>query len=847
MEKERFVNPYGFIPLPKKKAVAYEDTDRHTGVIQYTITTKTPLFIPNTSNDDAFQTGVEGHKSYDFFSYNDLKEKKDYSDQYFEPVIPGSELRGMIRNIYETLTDSCMGVFNDEMYPERRVSDVFLPGLIKKTGDTYKLFRANGYPIRGEDREQVNSNIKKYGEGIKLYFEKPEVCYYTKEKPNNNNLPGGYLIKKASNECYILENSTERIQDLDKNILLQFEQALSKNKGSSEYERSYKKFKKKQFGFLPVYYFWLNRNTLKLSDGSVGEKNIPLFPGLIEKSGEQYVLFHAEEYKIQKKDHPICCYVGKKLYFQKPTVKCYSDKIGQENNKHEGYLIKGEAFHQKKSYYIFEETQRVICELNDDAIKRLEAVIASYQSQPKKENSYKEYQQNFEIFQNGRDGFFPVRYSIIKGENTEEKELLYLSPAAITKEIANTPLKKILGKFASCETYQNRCPACDLFGMVGANNEDAIGGKLRFSDAKVTVQRICKDYFEPKMTREVLGSPKLSNPEFYLERPAGAQYWNYDYYVKNGNIYLYTARLRGRKYYFHQPDVVFPKGVEQTNLNATIRPLKSGVEFAGKLFFENISERQLRQLLWILNGGLKEENPKGQALCYKLGSGKPLGFGSVQLQVVQCTERKVSAENGSLSYEQCDYSVEPCSYTENGFSKSVKADFLAISTLDYVKSSEVSYPYVVDQNGKSQRIGTTVVEGFQWFQKNKGNGVAKRVKAEIGATLPSIQNPYLAPLYVETKHKSDAKKGSHSSTKKQGVGYEKDQLYTGVVVGHEEKKLHIQIDGEKKLIKLHIKDVANRRFHFGQLEKECPTGTRIKLTYCGKRDNQYDQWSGEVQ
>lgn len=48
-----FVNPYNFIKFPKKKAEAYPDEDCHTGVINYTITTKTPLFIPNSSSDCA--------------------------------------------------------------------------------------------------------------------------------------------------------------------------------------------------------------------------------------------------------------------------------------------------------------------------------------------------------------------------------------------------------------------------------------------------------------------------------------------------------------------------------------------------------------------------------------------------------------------------------------------------------------------------------------------------------------------------------------------------------------------------------------------------------------------------
>ena len=63
-EKEKFMNPYNFISFPAEKASAYTDTDRHTGVMEYCITTKTPLFIPNSSTETAFKesSAVEDHK-----------------------------------------------------------------------------------------------------------------------------------------------------------------------------------------------------------------------------------------------------------------------------------------------------------------------------------------------------------------------------------------------------------------------------------------------------------------------------------------------------------------------------------------------------------------------------------------------------------------------------------------------------------------------------------------------------------------------------------------------------------------------------------------------------------------
>ena len=94
MNQNRFVNPYNFIPFPEKKASAYKDGDKHYGVIRYSITTKTPLFIPNSSNDTIFSNpSQKDHKSYDFYSYTDLSNHTSKETHYYEPVVPGSEMR----------------------------------------------------------------------------------------------------------------------------------------------------------------------------------------------------------------------------------------------------------------------------------------------------------------------------------------------------------------------------------------------------------------------------------------------------------------------------------------------------------------------------------------------------------------------------------------------------------------------------------------------------------------------------------------------------------------------------------------------------------------------------------
>jgi CRISPR-associated protein (TIGR03986 family) len=107
---EKFINPYTFVPIenanPDRKEVKLGDL---TGVIECNLKTIDghPLFIPDTENVNVSNE----HKTYKFFSYDGKT-----------PVIPGSELRGMVRNIYEQLTNSCFLITDEKNLPHKRTN-----------------------------------------------------------------------------------------------------------------------------------------------------------------------------------------------------------------------------------------------------------------------------------------------------------------------------------------------------------------------------------------------------------------------------------------------------------------------------------------------------------------------------------------------------------------------------------------------------------------------------------------------------------------------------------------------------------------------------------------------------
>lgn len=129
------VNPYSFVPLGTAPARTSLDAcytgPLLTGRLDYTLTTDTPLLIPDTAKTVQDEQ-VEDHKRYPFFRLPDGT-----------PTIPGSELRGAMRGVYEAVTNSCLSVLLDsteEPFSQRLPStngfkDHGLLGIDPETGE----------------------------------------------------------------------------------------------------------------------------------------------------------------------------------------------------------------------------------------------------------------------------------------------------------------------------------------------------------------------------------------------------------------------------------------------------------------------------------------------------------------------------------------------------------------------------------------------------------------------------------------------------------------------------------------------------------------------------------------
>lgn len=708
-----FINPYNFISLSntiqredvsdvnKKEKEAAANGELLSGSISYKVKTRSPLFIPNTSANQVFKytdynkdddPDME-HKLQDFYSYEDLSEYNQDNplpvDRVFSPIIPGSEVRGMLRSIYETLTDSCMVAANDKGLISRRTVEHFLPGLLVKTTDAItrkakiQLYAAKEYIYRDSDDFRVKKN-----EECNL----PDCCKVTFHVDNT-----GIGRPRA--------DSVKEVKTNEKGYLLK---------------------------------------------GAIGPDMSP--------TGRS-------------------CNSDKCVNFKNGTCPRSKNPDAKLNNC---WLAEKHCAH----IFAHKGTPELISVSNmDDAIKRLDVVLVAYdenakQDKDKAKKDYNEYRKAYDKFIASDEATIPVYYSVF-----DDRKVMF-SPACITREVYETTPAKLMDVYHKCghKFYSNQlaelekkaitakkdgelvakyakhrnglCPACRLFGQIGTvGNQEARGSKIRFADLSLDPSISDSDAYESELaTLQELASPKPANAEFYL-RPdvvlnEGEElwFWTYDYYTvkkTNGDIEVRRfdsnqLQISGRKFYWNR--LTPPKkDAVKTNRNKTVRLVKAETLFTGKVYFDGITQKQFDQLMYVLKFTSNEKH------CFKLGGGKPLGLGSVQLYDVEASVRTMV--NGC--YAIIPWMESTVDYCELGFDVKVKRAFeMAARILSDRDDKRVAYPLAKSSDGTMQI--------FAWFAKNKTSyrkeNKENRLKAEFDGTVKTDKSPKsrVQTKYVQT-------------------------------------------------------------------------------------------------
>lgn len=173
------VNPYNFVSLGNGVERNAPAVGNISGVIHCSLTNATPIALPDMplcKTETVFNNGKkEEHKKAPFFKVDG------------KPVIAGSEIRGVIRSAYETLSNSCFSVNNNNTLSARS-ADIRSPGLLRyETGDkNWHLYKADAKRLKydgSDDFDETSDTFKrtwlnkKYEKGKPVSNKKIPVSY----------------------------------------------------------------------------------------------------------------------------------------------------------------------------------------------------------------------------------------------------------------------------------------------------------------------------------------------------------------------------------------------------------------------------------------------------------------------------------------------------------------------------------------------------------------------------------------------------------------------------------------------------------------------------------------------
>lgn len=283
-KKHFFVNPYNFVPADLNKTERSDATNvegpRMTGYLACGIKCRTPLAIPDVAAKD--DTEVKDHFQYPFIGAADGT-----------PRIPGSSIRGVVRSVYETITDSCFGTMKKDTVITVRSKEAFEPGLLIQEDGEWRLYKAirHRLPLG----ECTRLTVEDSGERVDFQTQDSGKDIVTIVKPGTGT--AGYLCigEQAPKRKYhgIFEKQAMVAQypvleaaDFEKlESTLQVYRNSKINKTYPEKHKGYPAYDKaKKNGVIPVYY-QIQEGRPYLSFAALGRK--AFYKTLNERAGEK--------------------------------------------------------------------------------------------------------------------------------------------------------------------------------------------------------------------------------------------------------------------------------------------------------------------------------------------------------------------------------------------------------------------------------------------------------------------------------------------------------------------------------------------------------------------------------
>lgn len=488
----------------------------------------------------------------------------------------------------------------------------------------------------------------------------------------------------------------------------------------------------------------------------------PFLPGLLIKESGKWKLYSATRYLLPMKDYGARPFDNGNIFNYSYIIDNYGEAVYFNGVKHTenirgrripqyrvldtsevkkpgyklGYYYIGEYINRKKYESIFKKDnlESDDSEVIEKCFKQLKEIQKKYMDdkinqkfvsprEPGNKDHHGGYKQvDLKKFEEANDAVLPIWYK--ENTNEDKKVEYYFSLANIGRFRYETSVDEILGKQDDgrmpCHDVKKLCKTCSLFGMVG--DEEGFGSHIRITDA------IFEGTISEKKTPYNLTELRTPHPS-YLPFYADVNDYSLGYDAAECNI-------KGRKFYRHFiPDYKGLGKLDPKKIDSKMEGI--GIDegsFRFKVYFENLTQEQLDELATLLCLG---ENNKDGNLCFKLGHGKPLGFGSAKIVIESLEERTFEYTGHKQMEEQTNSEVKYTKAIDDNLSKwdivqenrelsamqqSIEAmrsilDITIFTKLD--ANTKVTYPYVVDRrNDRSQRLAINDLASSKWFSEN---------------------------------------------------------------------------------------------------------------------------------
>ena len=664
VEEYRFLNPYNFVrfldtPRPDNHVLGNCPPPPHdryvglTGRITCKIEAVTPLFV---SDSHAVDGNVGEHRTYRFFQLDG------------QPALPATSLRGMVRSVFEAVTNSCFVAFDGDPlslhFPSQR-APWLVPARVERDGDNWRLRLLTGTtPLQIESRSKKNPEGKQYAAWSASYWPLKPSKTLRGIGPKGRKLSRKQLDRRQS-----FINRT---------------QSHSRNPDGVEHgEACYALLRPFQHPH-PKIQFWdvveIRRERSDLPDPQDGER---IEQGWLCVTNQNIEPKHSERFFFRVRDNR----EGPELIdLPKGVRQAYEALIKDYQKRHHNAVQKRRKKNQPLGKPVGDEPgfSRFVYQYDESKLKGGELV-----------------------------------YALLEG-TVDSPRVKFIAPVSIPRVGYERSVGDFLRRFLRrCKDPDALCPACRTFGWVWDSppkdaDQVAYAGRVRFSHG-ILLQSTGE---LPETTLAILSTPKPTTTLFYLLNADGEPDARVDYNTED-------ARLRGRKFYRHHGDQLSKQeyqraGGKKDDQNRTIKgALQKDSTFTFTLDFENLAPLELGALLYALE--LEE------GMYHRLGYAKPLGFGSVKITVEEVKvldwERQLQSLEAGAGWE----TIEPARWKqyEQGFLREMKSlygdDFenIVLADLRALLMEPPNLPIHYPRTGKRPDPDG---KNFEWFMGNKKRG-----------------------------------------------------------------------------------------------------------------------------